>query len=229
MRQRDKALEAAAACLTGVSWYRELGALEGSRDGHQVGFAIQSGGWDVIVALPHLPVVLGLDRDRWLPSECDADDLDLDDPELGRRFHIHGAPADIVRSALTPALRPRLFALGPTCLSVADRELRLAKRYGYYYAEPDDIAAAIALCTDLACALEHAVASGEAQLLRRARAGAPYRHGPDPDLLRTVRQDRDAELARAAARLRRRRRRRATWTALGLVGAMLWAVTLLTR
>ncbi len=230
MGQLDKALEAAGARLSQVT--RGEGWIEGLARGRRVGFVVRGAGWDVVLPLAHVPVVIDVSHHLVLyagrlPGERAAEGIiEIGDADFERRFEVAGAPEELVRGTLDAPLRRRLLALNPAHVSVSPTELRLTRRYGYYYAEPDDIEAAIDLAVDWAVMLEARVAAGERALLEEATAGPVYRGRPDAAKVRARIARRDAEVRRVLARLRRRRTTRAVWKAVGVVGAAAWIIGL---
>ena len=230
MRQVDKALDAGAARLSQVR--RGEDWIEGVCRGRRVGFVVRGAGWDVVVPLAHIPVVIDVSHHLVLyagrlPGERAAVGMiEVGDPDFERRFEVTGAPEEMVRATLDAPMRRRLLALNPAQVAVQPTELRLTRRYGYYYAEPDDIQSAIELAVDWATALEARVATGERALIIRATTGLPYRARPDAAIVRAVHARDSAQMRRVMARLRRRRRRRAAMKAAGFVGALFWLIGL---
>jgi hypothetical protein len=230
--QRRRALEVAAAELEDARTGKRR--VSGRKRGIQVHFSVTSAGWEVAARVARGPYVVDL-----APRNAGVFDADLaqvvrfSDPAFDRAVQVGGAPAELLCDLFDERLRRRLRFLRPRELRAADGRVRLSQSYIYFYAEPEDIAAAIDVVATVAERLGEFLRCLEKASLAEARCvSSPYRGMPDRRRIERALARRRTAVSRyldGQRRLRRRERNRAKAAVGVLVGwcALILVVNLL--
>lgn len=206
----------AAGELTGARIGKR--SVSGEKRGVKVQFTVGSAGWQVSARVPRGPYVLEvLPKGARLPER---DAVRFFDPDFDKDFQAGGRPVELLRDLFDRRLRRRLCFLRPRSLRAAAGRVRLTQSYTYYYAEPEDIAAAIEVVAAVAERLCAFVREVEASAIAEGReCGSPYRGIPDRRRIECSLALRHAAVTRYLDdqhQLKRRERKRAA-AAVGVV------------
>jgi len=220
LSQDAKSLDTAAACLEEVN-ERTGSSVRGYRKGLRVEFSIPTfgGGWAVRCEAPR--VAFAMDVAESAAFDEPRERLAVDSAAFDSLYTVEGSPQNAVADLLDSDTRDLILRFRPRRVLGRRGEIRVEKKYSYYYAEPEDISQAIELATSLATRVLGAIERDERELMRGVTAdGSPYRGSLDAGEVDAIKRRRDR---RATALAKRQDRRVSRPVKLAAVGLLVYA------